>query len=670
MATRSLGALTLDVIAKIGGFERGMDAAERKSARTADNIARDQKKRAKEVETAWKNVGPAIAAGLAVVATATVAVVKAQIDFADTASKAAQSAGVTTEAFTAYSYAAELSGVETATLGRAFTELNKKINENSDALTNLGIQTRDAQGRLKSADAVLLEVADRFSRMQDGAEKSALAVELFGQRVGPQLIPFLNQGRAGLDGLTKEAERLGVVISTDFGRAAEEFNDNITRLQQSLKGLAITIAGPVVIGINGLIEKFKEGAREGESFLVTLLKQTEIARLLGLNQTRNQYTEVRKELDLVNKALDGQLLSEQQRLNFTRRKADLERQIAGFLSGGGRRGLDDPRVIPGAYGQLPAAVTSGARAGRTGGGSRAATQTANEADRYLETLRRQVEAMDELSVRETVLRDIQLGRLGVVTGQQQAAILEIADQIDAYRELEKITRQFADLERESLAQRKALADEGNSIRLSVRTEAEKYGDELERLNFLLEKEAINMETYTRAASALRDEYQKTQNQVQEQGKETNSLAEELGMTFSSAFEDAIVAGKSLQDVLKGLAQDILRIVTRKLVTEPLGNVLSGAISSIFGGFRALGGPVMPNTLYRVNENGPEMLEMGGRQYLMTGNQAGNIVPNQGGGGGPVIQVNVTAVPGMTRATALQQGYTIAQGANRALARNG
>ncbi|MES9963578.1 MAG: hypothetical protein ABW116_08545 [Candidatus Sedimenticola sp. 20ELBAFRAG] len=57
---------------------------------------------------------------------------------------------------------------------------------------------------------------------------------------------------------------------------------------------------------------------------------------------------------------------------------------------------------------------------------------------------------------------------------------------------------------------------------------------------------------------------------------------DLGLTFSSAFEDAIVEGEKLSDVLRGLAQDILRVMARKTVTEPLGNLLSGGLGDLFG----------------------------------------------------------------------------------------
>jgi hypothetical protein len=70
-------------------------------------------------------------------------------------------------------------------------------------------------------------------------------------------------------------------------------------------------------------------------------------------------------------------------------------------------------------------------------------------------------------------------------------------------------------------------------------------------------------------------------------KEAASAAKELGLTFASAFEDAIVQGKELSDVLKGLAMDVARIFARKMITEPTAelftNIAKGAMSSGGGG---------------------------------------------------------------------------------------
>lgn len=67
------------------------------------------------------------------------------------------------------------------------------------------------------------------------------------------------------------------------------------------------------------------------------------------------------------------------------------------------------------------------------------------------------------------------------------------------------------------------------------------------------------------------------------------VARDLGFTFSSAFEDAIVEGRAFLDVLDAIYKDILRITTRVLVTEPFAAALTGSISSAFGGSTAAGG---------------------------------------------------------------------------------
>ena len=64
-----------------------------------------------------------------------------------------------------------------------------------------------------------------------------------------------------------------------------------------------------------------------------------------------------------------------------------------------------------------------------------------------------------------------------------------------------------------------------------------------------------------------------------------SMAEELGLTFSSAFEDAIVKGEAFSEVLEGIGQDILKIIVRKNITEPMAGAIGKLdFSSLFSGF--------------------------------------------------------------------------------------
>lgn len=90
------------------------------------------------------------------------------------------------------------------------------------------------------------------------------------------------------------------------------------------------------------------------------------------------------------------------------------------------------------------------------------------------------------------------------------------------------------------------------------------------------------------------------------------------------------------------------------------------------GARELGGPVSANSMYRVNEKKrPELLEVAGKQYLMTGAQGGKVTdPGAGPRGGDTnITVNVAPPQGATRSTAQQFGANAAREMQRALSRN-
>jgi hypothetical protein len=66
-------------------------------------------------------------------------------------------------------------------------------------------------------------------------------------------------------------------------------------------------------------------------------------------------------------------------------------------------------------------------------------------------------------------------------------------------------------------------------------------------------------------------------------KKVDAAAVDLGWAFASAFETAVIEGKNASAVVRGLGQDIARIALRQLVTQPMANAISGALSGIFGG---------------------------------------------------------------------------------------
>lgn len=107
-----------------------------------------------------------------------------------------------------------------------------------------------------------------------------------------------------------------------------------------------------------------------------------------------------------------------------------------------------------------------------------------------------------------------------------------------------------------------------------------FRDGIGGVNGMLEQTKVNADELTDVFEELRnkrlDEEVINPKALDETTKSTDKLdsaARELGLTFQSAFEDSVVEGKKFKDVLKGIEQDLIRIATRKLITEPFIDLL-------------------------------------------------------------------------------------------------
>lgn len=160
--------------------------------------------------------------------------------------------GVSSQQMQKLQFATQMTGVDAGRLGDAFGGLNEKIleaatqgGESADTFKALGINVKDAQGNVKSADQVFREMADAMAGMEDGATKSAMASNLMGD-AGAELIPVLNLGAAGLDELGQKAEQYGIVQGPEAVQSAHEMKQAMTLMQGQLQGAANTLAASLL----------------------------------------------------------------------------------------------------------------------------------------------------------------------------------------------------------------------------------------------------------------------------------------------------------------------------------------------------------------------------------------------------------------------------------------
>jgi len=179
------------------------------------------------------------------------------VNFADAMGDMAARTGQSVESLTAMGYAAQFSGssIDTYTAGveKLSAGMADAVSGNDAAagmFSRLGVSVTDATGKLRDSQSVFLEVADRIGAIASPAEKTAVAMAVFGRSAGPELLQLLNQGSSGITALTAEAQRMGAVISTETAAQAGEFNDAIDRAKIAANGLYLGIAKEVLPVLN------------------------------------------------------------------------------------------------------------------------------------------------------------------------------------------------------------------------------------------------------------------------------------------------------------------------------------------------------------------------------------------------------------------------------------
>ena len=202
-------------------------------------------------------MGSALGALAASVAVAT----SRAIAYGDALGKMSERTGLSTEMLSGLDTLARKSDTSIETLARGVATLSKGMADAAergtgpvaDGLRSLGISATEADGRLRSTDAVLADVTDALAGMENGAEKAAAAQRLFGGS-GRDLIPLLNQGADGMARAAAEASALGLVWSDDTSQAAEDFGDALTDLRKVGDGWIQTVAQTYVPALRDLAQ--------------------------------------------------------------------------------------------------------------------------------------------------------------------------------------------------------------------------------------------------------------------------------------------------------------------------------------------------------------------------------------------------------------------------------
>ena len=586
-----------------------------------------------------------------------VAAFKQMVGALDDLAEAAQGVGVSAQALADLRQAAVFAGVDAEKLDKALGGLANRLadaakggSESVSIFKALGISVRDGEGNLRNTDAVLGDIADRFSEYRDGAEKTALANQIFGDKLGRVLIPYLNQGSAALrenTGRTAEAVKAAEELQKAFDRSAA----NLTRFKNAL-------VADVAPAVARFLDDIERGTRIfggfGNALLEAGLKVNPFKTLQGnIEATADEIARLKKEQDRflnsygedtdagqTRKALQVEIDLLDRRLAYLK-----ETQRARALEGsGGTLDARDGRAGIDTRGRAPIAG---------GGGGASAKDDISDAQRalaqYVAGLERERDVLEEIGEKEKVLQLLRANP-SIDTPQVRELLFAEAERVELSRQKKAIDAEADRLMKSQLATENELRD--TVLNLAGVGEEERKRKLAEQLEILIQQGRVTQEQALRAVKAIagtKDELEKARD-----------VANEFATVFTSSIGQLIEGGGNAKSFIEALSQDILKLTTRLLILEPIAAKLkeifkgSGGgggslvdsftsfLGSVFGGARAMGGPVSAGRAYLVGERGPELFMPG---------SSGRIVAN--GAGGLSLTINQSFTGETTRQSARQ-----------------
>lgn len=662
----SAGSIVVDLLLKTGSFST--DTA--RSAKDLEKLKKEALATGRAFGDSFKSI--AAAAGLTVGIAGFAGMVRSAVDGIDALNDLSDATGASIENLSALEDAAARTGTQMSTVGDAIVKLNQQLADTSprsaasQALKAIGLDAEELR-RLDPAES-LLQVAQALQGFADDGNKARLVQELFGKSVR-EVAPLLKD--------LAEQGQLNATVTREQAEEADRFNRQLAQLSKLSTDAAREISGPLVGAINTLLERVKK-----DGVFAALFTPTETGRAIDqANDLARSITVVTDRLLRAETLAQNLELPGAVRQKWAADAAALRTQLEGLQ----RQAFS---VTEGLKGPPPDEYGNEGRRG---------------------AFRPTLPALKPIA--GLAKPDRPISRPDTFDDEVTRSLASLIAQTDTVK-LAEITAQFQKLEQLAAAglDPKIVEDLRRLLTPADRGDVgPPISDELERVNALLaQTDSARLAEAQRTITLLNDELSRTdagsarfvqlqeailgaQDQLTELAgtfpelkKQADDIGKDLGLTFSSAFEDAVVEGKKLGDVLRGLGDDLLRLFVRKSLTEPLvgavtgfnwaglfSGILGSAKGNVFDGAGrvtafASGGIVTGPTPFTYGGGKLGVMGEAGTEGIFPlkrgpDGKLGVAAYGMGGGGGVTIHQTINVAAGASR-NELMQGMAAAKSA--------
>ena len=202
--------------------------------------------------------------------------------------------GLSVERFQELAYASERVGISTEKLADIFKDTQDKVGDFiqtgagplADFFENIGPKvgvTAQQFAKLSGADALQLYVSSLEKANLTQSELTFYLEAIASDSA--LLLPLLQNNGDAFNQLAEEARNLGVILDRDAIKQAREFEANLNRMSALAGTAGKSIANQLIPPLNSLAETIlavnKVSKEEGDGFLMTLWKMTELSKLFG-----------------------------------------------------------------------------------------------------------------------------------------------------------------------------------------------------------------------------------------------------------------------------------------------------------------------------------------------------------------------------------------------------
>lgn len=546
MATsRSLGVLSIDLIAKIQGFTEGMSRAEREADRKGREISRKQRQSAKETEAAWDKASKAIGAAFAAVSVGAVAqqlfgVAKETANLALEFDKLAQLSGTNNQTFQKLAAGAETVGISAEKLADIFKDVQDKAGDfaqtggggMADFFENIAPKvgvTIEQFRRLSGPEALQLYVSS-LEKANLSQQDMVFYMEAIASD-STMLLPLLRENGAEFTRLGDAAERAGAIMGDDALNAAKAYKDASIELDNAMKGIRAEVMGQLIPALTAMNDQlanpqvqqgikrtidllasmastvvqlgseFALGMANADGFWDALFKyglsnpfKSPEDQLKSLGAELEKW-EKKRERSVANGVgagvaeADKEIRSLRQQINYYEQlgKARTDAALAP-LEALGKQGLPSYESLGGT--SASAALSPVFSKPKTGGGGKSeAEKAAEDARRYIDALKKQADQVQQMTAYEKLLYDLREGSVKFSTEAQRKEAEALAIRAD-------FAKDGLELEKE----RQKLQQEGSRLTEQTLSPLQQLAAEQAKINALYDAGVISLETQLKALS--------------------------------------------------------------------------------------------------------------------------------------------------------------------------